>query len=161
MKNQQSSQVATPVAAKVTVAGVEFPAWKAAGLIKLGQRCLEEKRAAKRAIRIAEKERIAAEQAAMRKQLELKEKLQVIAEQCGVDLEQLLAAAKPRANSATPKPSREAIEVDGVLLPPCKAVHAICAKNQGLPRKEVIELCVAAGINKATASTQYQVFHKQ
>ena len=34
------------------------------------------------------------------------------------------------------------------------------AENAGKSRKEIIEICVAAGYNKATVTTQYGVIHK-
>jgi hypothetical protein len=67
--------------------------------------------------------------------------------------------AQPRANSATPAPSSAAILVNGVYYNPCKAVHAICAMHS--TRKAAIAACIAAGINPATASTQYGIYHKK
>lgn len=43
---------------------------------------------------------------------------------------------------------------------PVAKAHLIFASNPGKSRKELIQLCVAAGINKATATTQYGAFHK-
>jgi hypothetical protein len=67
----------------------------------------------------------------------------------------------PRANSATTNPSAQAINVNGVLLKPVAAVHAICAANPNAARKQVIALCVQAGINPATAATQYNVYKQK
>lgn len=39
-------------------------------------------------------------------------------------------------------------------------VHRICSENRDLTRAEIIELCIAEGINIATAKTQYQVWSK-
>lgn len=42
----------------------------------------------------------------------------------------------------------------------CKQVHAICAANPTSTRAQVLALCYAAGINPATASTQYALYRK-
>jgi hypothetical protein len=67
----------------------------------------------------------------------------------------------PRANSATTAPSASAINVNGVLLKPVAAVHAICAANPNATRKQVIAACIQAGINPATAATQYGVYKQK
>lgn len=161
MKNQTSQDATTVAANQVTVSGVQMPQWKVNGLVALGQKCLEEKRAAIKARKQAERERIAAEQLARQQQLDLEEKLQAVAKAHGISFEQLLAAAKPRANSATETPSKSAISVNGQLLTPCKAVHAICDANATLERKAILELCVNAGINKATAATQFNIWKQE
>ena len=43
---------------------------------------------------------------------------------------------------------------------PVARAHSIFAANPGKTRKELIALCVADGINQATATTQYGAFHK-
>lgn len=68
--------------------------------------------------------------------------------------------AAPRANSATVKPSGTAILVNGVHYTPCKAVHAIAALHAG-NRKATLAACTAAGINPATAATQYGIYKKK
>lgn len=85
-----------------------------------------------------------------------------LAAQLGVDARQLLSvqAHNARANSATVAPSREAVHVGGEALRPCKAVHALCATIPDGTRKEMVQLCVDNGINKATAATQVGVYRK-
>lgn len=158
---KQSSQVATSRVVTVTVSGKEqsLPQWKVNGLVALGEKYLAEKRDVIRAQKAAEKERIAAEQAAAQRQLEAKQHLEQAASVLGISVEQLLQAAQPRANSATPEPSQPAIMVDGVYMAPCKAVHAIAAKHTN--RKDCIEECVRLGINKYTAQTQWGVYRKE
>lgn len=70
-------------------------------------------------------------------------------------------ALAPRANSATVQPSSAVITVNGVQYKPTKAVHAIAAANPNATRKQVLQLCINAGINQATAATQYNVFKQQ
>lgn len=72
-----------------------------------------------------------------------------------------MADLKPDAKKAaieklTPKKKPTVTKKDG----PVARVHAICEANWGSARKDVIALCVKAGINKFTARTQYQVFKK-
>jgi hypothetical protein len=40
-------------------------------------------------------------------------------------------------------------------LKPVAVVHKICSENPKAERKAIIELCLAAGVNKNTAATQY------
>lgn len=71
-----------------------------------------------------------------------------------------IKAADARANSATVAPSREVIVVNGESLRPCKAVHALCATIPTATRKEMMQLCIDNGINRATAATQVGKFRK-
>ena len=57
------------------------------------------------------------------------------------------APAKAKAKAADDQPKK-----DG----PVAQVWAMCESMPGAPRKEVVEACVAAGINVHTAKTQYQ-----
>lgn len=41
---------------------------------------------------------------------------------------------------------------------PIAVVKRICAENPGKPRKEVLALCIAAGVNPSTAATQYSIW---
>lgn len=43
---------------------------------------------------------------------------------------------------------------------PVATVHRICAENPGKARAELVALCVEAGVTKATARTQVQVWLK-
>jgi hypothetical protein len=88
--------------------------------------------------------------------------IEQLAAQYGVDPRQLLAvkAQDARANSATVAPSREAIVVGGESLRPCKAVHALCATIPDGSRKEMMQLCIDNGINRATAATQIGLYRK-
>lgn len=67
--------------------------------------------------------------------------------------------AAPRANSATPQPSASAILVNGTYLKPVAAVHALAAIHKN--RKATLVACAQAGINPATAATQWGVYKKQ
>jgi len=55
------------------------------------------------------------------------------------------------------KPAPVPREKDG----PVAKCRQIYAAMKGHPRKDVISACIAAGVNKATASTQYQILHKR
>lgn len=83
--------------------------------------------------------------------------VQQLCAQYGLPLPVMGTAA--RANSATNTPSNTSIMVNGVLYKPTKAVHAIAAQCNYV-RKATIAACVAAGINAATASTQFAVASK-
>lgn len=83
--------------------------------------------------------------------------VQQLAAQYGVAINPTSVA--PRANSATVQPSSNVVLVNGVYLRPVAAVHAIAAQYNN--RKQTIAACLAAGINPATAATQWGVYKKQ
>lgn len=157
MKNQQNRVAVTNVAAEQQVAAPALTL-RQQRLIALGQAYLQRSKQAKLAKHQAAQVAWEQHQAAMQQKLALENDLQAIAAKHGVALEQLMQAALPRANSATPKPSAAAIVVNGELLTPCKAVHALCASNPTLTRKQLVALAVQHGINENTAQTQYGVF---
>lgn len=64
-----------------------------------------------------------------------------------------------RANSATARPSAALVTVQGLAHKPCQAVHAIAAMHYP-NRKAAMLACSDAGINPATASTQYAAYSK-
>ena len=64
-----------------------------------------------------------------------------------------MAAKKKAAPEAAPKAPRNGV---------CAKVHEIAAKLGGsATRTGVVEACLKAGINKATAATQYQKWRQQ
>lgn len=65
-----------------------------------------------------------------------------------------------RANSATSNPSAALVSVAGQQLTPCKAAQAIAAQHYP-NRKAAMQAAQSAGINPATASTQYGIYAKQ
>lgn len=60
--------------------------------------------------------------------------------------------SKTDANSAYHNRQRSTAEK------PVAIVHRFCAANPGMVRKDIIALCIAAGVNKNTAATQYSMF---
>lgn len=69
---------------------------------------------------------------------------------------------KPRASSAangghaaTPtKQGESGTRAKSEVVGPVKTVWRICDEMKGKPRPEIMAACIAAGVNKATASTQ-------
>lgn len=59
--------------------------------------------------------------------------------------------------SAKPRQERKRSSVGGAVA----RVHEICSQNKDLERKDIIDLCVKAGINKNTAATQYAKWKKE
>jgi D-alanyl-D-alanine dipeptidase len=132
----------------------------------MAQQKLNKNTATRQAARIQlvleERARRHASRIGARKQQAFLAAVQEAAAQYGVDPKQLLRtqAANARANSATVAPSREAIVVNGESLRPCKAVHALCATIPDASRKEMMQLCIDNGVNRATAATQVGKFRK-
>jgi hypothetical protein len=150
-KVQQAAAVATE---QVTVAGATSLRARRMAAVQatLYQRRIADKQARFQAIRaayVAEQERLAKHQ-----QFQLR--VAELAQEYGFNPAMLSAA--PRANSATDKPSSSAINVDGVMLTPCKAVQVLAAKHQN--RKDTLAACKLAGINPSTAATQWGVWKK-
>lgn len=44
---------------------------------------------------------------------------------------------------------------------PVELVHRLCDEMEGATRKEIVESCVAQGVNKNTAQTQYYAWRKK
>lgn len=157
-KSQQSKQATVQASnEQQQVIAVEQPMDQ---LASLRQRRVAMVQAAVQKLRMAARQQYQqARQAALAKQQELAKRqafeLQVaqLAAQYGIAVNP--AQVAPRANSATFVPSSNQINVGGQYFTPCKAVHAIAASMPTATRKQVLEACIAAGINKATASTQY------
>lgn len=78
-----------------------------------------------------------------------------------IGIDRLSFAPKPKgkryepktpATSAYHQPKRSTCEK------PIEVVKRICQANPGKQRKEVLALCVAAGVNPSTAATQYSIW---
>lgn len=108
--------------------------------------------------RVAKLAAIRQQQEALAKRQAFELQVAELASQYGIDPKQLQVAA-PRANSATDKPSTSVINVNGELLTPCKAVHALAAQYRN--RKDTLAACKLHGINPATAATQWNVWKKK
>jgi hypothetical protein len=65
-----------------------------------------------------------------------------------------------RANSATVVPSVALVQVAGAAMQPCAAARAIAVQHYP-NRKAALKAMLLAGINVATASTQYGIVRKQ
>lgn len=70
----------------------------------------------------------------------------------------LLPAPAKRYVSKTDPDSKYHNRERSTVQKPVAIVHSICAANPGLARKEIIALCLAQGVNKNTAATQYSMF---
>ena len=73
-------------------------------------------------------------------------------------LQNLAVKRKDRAivSGGSEKKPRERSKVGGAVA----RVHEICNKHPNADRKEVIKLCVEAGINENTAKTQYAAWKR-
>jgi hypothetical protein len=64
-------------------------------------------------------------------------------------------AESKRYVSKTPPDSKYHLRDRSAVESPVTVVRNICNANIGKPRKDIVALCIAAGVNKNTAATQY------
>lgn len=75
-----------------------------------------------------------------------------------VTLEYQQDAAGKRYVSKTDPDSAYHLRNRSTTLKPCHVVRAYCAANPTLERKAVIAACIAMGVDKNTAATQYSLW---
>lgn len=69
-----------------------------------------------------------------------------------------LTIKKKRYESKTDPGSNYHNCVRSTVEKPISVVKRICLANAGKPRKEILALCVAAGVNPSTAATQFSIW---
>ncbi len=69
-------------------------------------------------------------------------------------------APAKRYESKTPPDSKYHLRERSTAEKPVAIVHRLCADNPGKTRKEIIDLCIAQGVNKNTAATQYSLWKR-
>ncbi len=67
-------------------------------------------------------------------------------------------AEAAKKNGAKKTAKAKAPSKPSTVANPVEVVRGLCEAMKGKPRKDVLAACVAKGVNKSTAATQYQLW---